>query len=43
MKLEKRAMQDIKDIQRKIYPPMVEGEHTFATVTDKISDVTLKK
>ena len=36
-------MQDIKDIQRKIYPPMVEGEHSFATVTDKISDVTLKK
>jgi hypothetical protein len=36
-------MQDIKDIQRKIYPPMVEGEHTFASVTDKISDVTLKK
>src|SRR5690349_19591266 len=36
-------MEDIKEIQRKIYPPMVEGEHTFATVTDKISDVTLKK
>src|SRR5215203_4463145 len=36
-------MEDIKDIQRKIYPPLVEGEHSFATVTDKISDVTLKK
>ena len=22
---------------------MVEGDHTFATVTDKISDLTLKK
>ena len=36
-------MQDVKDIQRKIYPPMVEGNHDFGTVTDKISDLTLKK
>lgn len=34
---------ELKEVQRKIYPPMVEGDHTFATVTDKISDVTLKK
>mgnify|MGYP002651313105 FL=1 len=36
-------MQDLKDIQEKIYPPMVEGDHTFGTVSDKISDLTLKK
>ncbi len=34
---------DLKQIQEKIYPPMVEGEHTLATVSDKIGDVTLKK
>src|SRR6186713_1464754 len=36
-------MQDLKRIQQKIYPPMVEGDHTFGTVSDKIGDVTLKK
>lgn len=36
-------MEDIKDIQRRIYPPMVEGEHDFGTVSDRISDLTLKK
>lgn len=36
-------MQDAKDIQRRLFPPMVEGRHDFGTVTDKISDVTLKK
>ncbi len=39
-------MQDaknLKDIQKRIYPPMVEGDHTFGTVSDKIGDVTLKK
>jgi Ni/Fe-hydrogenase subunit HybB-like protein len=39
-------MQDaknLKEIQRRIYPPMVEGDHTFGTVSDKIGDVTLKK
>jgi len=30
-------------MHRRLVPPMVEGDHTFATVTDKISDVTLKK
>src|SRR6476620_385714 len=36
-------MQDLKEVQRKIYPPMVEGDHDYASVTDRISDVTLKK
>ena len=35
-------MQEVKDI-RQLQPPMVEGEHTFASVTDKISDRTLKR
>ncbi|MFN2500936.1 MAG: NrfD/PsrC family molybdoenzyme membrane anchor subunit [Pyrinomonadaceae bacterium] len=36
-------MQDAKDLQQKLHPAMLEGDHTYATVTDKISDVTLKK
>ena len=36
-------MQDVKEIQEKIYPPMVEGDHDYGSVTDKISDLTLKK
>jgi Ni/Fe-hydrogenase subunit HybB-like protein len=36
-------MEDLKRIQQRIYPPMVEGDHTFGTVSDKIGDVTLKK
>jgi Ni/Fe-hydrogenase subunit HybB-like protein len=36
-------MSDLKEIQQRIYPPMVEGDHTFGTVSDKIGDVTLKK
>src|SRR6478609_5279142 len=36
-------MQDIKEVQRRIFPPMVEGDHNLASVTDKISDVTLKR
>lgn len=36
-------MKDLKQIQDEIYPPMVEGEHTFGTVSDKIGDLTLKK
>ncbi len=36
-------MQDLKDLKKKLTPDMVEGTHTFASVTDKISDVTLKK
>ncbi|MBC7898642.1 MAG: polysulfide reductase NrfD [Saprospiraceae bacterium] len=34
---------DLKEIQERIYPPMVEGDHSFGTVSDKIGDVTLKK
>ncbi|MBX7172615.1 MAG: polysulfide reductase NrfD [Pyrinomonadaceae bacterium] len=36
-------MHDLKEVQKKIYPPMVEGKHTFATVSDEIGDITLKK
>jgi molybdopterin-containing oxidoreductase family membrane subunit len=36
-------MQETKKIERRLFPPMVEGEHTLATVSDKIGDVTLKK
>lgn len=36
-------MQDVKKVERKLFPTMVEGTHDFATVTDKISDLTLKK
>src|SRR5918996_4763244 len=39
-------MQDAKnlrEIKKIISPPMVEGDHTFGTVSDKIGDVTLKK
>src|SRR5688572_21987358 len=36
-------MQDLEKIQQRIYPPMVEGDHTLGTVSDKIGDVTLKK
>lgn len=36
-------MQDLKEFQRRVSPPMVEGNHDFATVTDKISDLALKK
>src|SRR5687767_14575201 len=35
--------ENLRDIQRRIYPPMIEGDHTFGTVSDKIGDVTLKK
>lgn len=36
-------MQNLKEVQKKIYPPMVEGKHSFATVSDEIGDITLKK
>ncbi|MEO6334878.1 MAG: hydrogenase, partial [Pyrinomonadaceae bacterium] len=36
-------MQDLKRIQKRLRPPMVEGNHTFGSVSDKIGDVTLKK
>lgn len=36
-------MQEAKDIRRNLHPQMVEGDHDFASVTDKISDLTLKR
>ena len=36
-------MQEIQKAERKLFPTMVEGDHDFASVTDKISDLTLKK
>jgi molybdopterin-containing oxidoreductase family membrane subunit len=36
-------MQDLEQIQKRIYPPMVEGDHTLGTVSDKIGDLALKK
>ncbi len=36
-------MQDLKEVQERVYPPMVEGDHSFATVSDKSGDLTLKK
>ncbi|MGI8409403.1 MAG: NrfD/PsrC family molybdoenzyme membrane anchor subunit [Pyrinomonadaceae bacterium] len=36
-------MQDLKEIQDRVYPPMVEGDHSFGTVSDKIGDLALKK
>ena len=36
-------VKEIKEIQRRIYPPMVEGDHDLGSVTDLISERTLKK
>jgi Ni/Fe-hydrogenase subunit HybB-like protein len=36
-------MRDLKEIQLAMQPPMVEGDHDFGTVSDKIGNVTLKK
>ncbi len=36
-------MSDLKEIQKKIYPPMVTGKHSFGSVSDEIGDITLKK
>src|SRR5947199_2544628 len=36
-------MQDAKELEQKLHPAMVEGDHTLATVSDKIGDVTLKR
>ena len=36
--------EELKAVQRsRLQPPVVEGEHTFGSVTDKISDLALKK
>ncbi len=34
---------DVKLIKKRLQPQMVEGNHTFGTVSDKIGDITLKK
>jgi Ni/Fe-hydrogenase subunit HybB-like protein len=34
---------DLKEIQLSMQPSMIEGDHTFGTVSDKIGDVTLKR
>src|SRR5258706_7944404 len=36
-------MQTEMELKQKLHPAMVEGDHTFASVSDKIGDVTLKK
>ncbi len=36
-------MQDAKEPKVELHPAMIEGNHSYASVTDKISDVTLKK
>jgi Ni/Fe-hydrogenase subunit HybB-like protein len=36
-------MADDRDLKQKLHPAMVEGDHTFGSVSDKIGDVTLKK
>lgn len=40
---EVQKLDELREVQRRIQPPVVEGEHTFATVTDRISDVALKR
>src|SRR3954451_13801115 len=34
---------ELREMHRRLVPAMVEGDHTFGTVSDKIGDVTLKK
>src|SRR5256885_10932149 len=36
-------MQDPKELKQKLHPAMVEGDHTFGSVSDKIGDITLKR
>ncbi|HJS52525.1 MAG TPA: NrfD/PsrC family molybdoenzyme membrane anchor subunit [Pyrinomonadaceae bacterium] len=36
-------MRDLKEIQASMQPPMIHGDHTYGTVSDKIGDVTLKR
>jgi molybdopterin-containing oxidoreductase family membrane subunit len=40
---EVERLEELKEVQRRIKPPIIEGDHNFATVTDRISDVPLKK
>src|SRR6478672_13627477 len=34
---------DLREMHRRLVPAMVEGDHTFGTVRDRIGDVALKK
>ena len=34
---------ELREMHRRLVPAMVEGDHTYGTVSDKIGDVTLKK
>src|SRR6476469_2257326 len=34
---------ELREMHRKLVPAMVEGDHTFGTVSDKIGDVALKR
>src|ERR1051325_5387766 len=34
---------ELREMHQKLVPVMVEGDHTYATVSDKIGDLTLKK
>src|SRR5690349_17456800 len=34
---------DLREMHRKLVPAMVEGDHTFGTVSDKIGDLALKR
>ena len=34
---------DLREMHKKLVPPMVEGDHTFGSVSDKIGDVPLKR
>src|SRR3954469_16195567 len=34
---------ELREMHRRLVPAMVEGDHTFGTVSDKIGDLTLKK
>src|SRR5258706_637858 len=36
-------MQDAKELKQKLHPAMIEGDHTFGSVSDKIGDITLKR
>ena len=40
---ELQRLKELEEVKRRLVPKVLEGEHDFASVTDKISDVTLKK
>src|SRR5215207_5195493 len=38
-----KELQDAKEFRKTVYPPMVEGDHDFGSVSDKIGNVALKR